>query len=94
MVAAALSVIFIASAVLPFHCMLAASPERPIVELANPKGNYYGCEINIPEDMMISKGKKKRAGCFFFFLHLSLFGGSPFFPIHSGENADVVIADL
>ena len=32
--------------------------------------------------------------CFFFFLHLSLFGCSPFFPIHSGENADVVIADL
>ena len=38
MAAAALSVMFIASAVLPFHYVLAASPEKPIVELANPKG--------------------------------------------------------
>ena len=32
--------------------------------------------------------------CSGFFLHRSLFWASPFFPIHSGENADVVIADL
>ena len=34
----AFSLIFIAAAVLSFHCMNAVSPNKPIVELANSKG--------------------------------------------------------